>query len=107
MDGLRLSSADGIPRFMVFLPEDDSASGQVARELAQKLALVAIRFQSKRGGLLISTINGAPAGEHFLARFLEDSGFVPTALGFQMRRVQRPRLTIPDPAEDVSDEEDA
>ncbi len=92
---------------MVFLPEDDPASGKVARELAQKLALVAIRHQSKRGGLLISTINGAPAGEHFLARFLEESGFVSTALGFQMRRVQRPAVDEPEPAEDVSDEEDA
>ena len=68
---------------------------------------MAIRFQSKRGGLLISTINGAPAREHFLARFLEESGFVPTALGFQMRRVQRPAADDPEPAEDVSDEEDA
>ncbi|HYI96658.1 MAG TPA: DEAD/DEAH box helicase, partial [Bryobacteraceae bacterium] len=95
------------PALLVFLPDDDSSSGKVARELAQKLALVAIRFQSKRGGLLISTINGAPAGEHFLARFLEESGFVPTALGFQMRRVQRPAVDEPEPPADVSDEEDA
>ena len=29
----------------------------------------------------------APAREHFLARFLEEAGFVNTALGFQMRRI--------------------
>jgi ATP-dependent Lhr-like helicase len=37
--------------------------------------------------LLIGTINDAPANEHFLARFLEQAGFVNTTLGFQMRRV--------------------
>jgi hypothetical protein len=47
---------------------------------------VAVRRQSWRSGLLISEINGAPARGHFLARFLEESGFVDTALGFQMRR---------------------
>ena len=35
---------------------------------------------------MIGEINDAPAREHFLARFLEEAGFVNTALGFQMRR---------------------
>jgi ATP-dependent Lhr-like helicase len=37
--------------------------------------------------LLIGDINDAPAREHFLARFLEEAGFVNTAMGFQMRRI--------------------
>jgi hypothetical protein len=36
---------------------------------------------------LIGSINEVVAREHFLARFLEEAGFVNTALGFQMRRV--------------------
>ena len=36
---------------------------------------------------LVGTINGEPARQHFLARFLEESGFVNTAVGFQMRRI--------------------
>jgi hypothetical protein len=75
--------------------------------LAQRLASVAIRHQTKRSGLLISTINGANAAEHFLTRFLEDSGFVRTAAGLQMRRVQRAALNLPEAVEDELEEEDA
>jgi ATP-dependent Lhr-like helicase len=71
----------------VFLPEDEPARSNTARALAKKLAEVAIRRQAWRSGLLIGEINGSPAREHFLAGFLEESGFVNTALGFQMRRV--------------------
>ena len=51
---------------------------------------MAIRYQSRRGGLLIGTINGETASDHFLSRFLEESGFVSTSAGFQMRRITRP-----------------
>jgi hypothetical protein len=36
---------------------------------------------------LIGEINGAPAKEHFLARFLTEVGFHETMMGYQMRRV--------------------
>jgi ATP-dependent Lhr-like helicase len=85
------------PALRVFLPDEEPDRGQVARELAKKLAQVAIRRQSRRSGLLIATINDAPAGEHTLARFLEESGFVPTAAGFQMRRVTGPVVEDPEP----------
>ena len=75
------------PSIRVFLPEDEPDRSQVARHLAQKLAAVAIRFQGRRTGLLIATINDATASDHFLGRFLEESGFVPTSAGYQMRRI--------------------
>jgi ATP-dependent Lhr-like helicase len=68
------------------LPDEDPERSEVARLLAQKLAEVAVRRQTLRGGLLICDINGQPARDHFMAQFLKDSGFVDTALGFQMRR---------------------
>jgi ATP-dependent Lhr-like helicase len=71
----------------VYLPDDEPERSQVARALAQKLADVAIRRQARRSGLLIATINEVPAHEHFLARFLEETGFVRSAAGYQMRRV--------------------
>ncbi len=71
----------------VFLPEADPDRTHFARELSKKLAELAIKRQGRRSGLLIGTINGKPSQEHFLSRFLEQSGFVNTALGFQMRRV--------------------
>ena len=56
------------PAFRVFLPEDEPERTQVARELAQKLAEVAIARQSRRHGVLIGEINEQPAREHFLGR---------------------------------------
>ncbi len=74
------------PAIRVFLPDGEPERSQVARELAKKLAELAIRRQARRTGLLIGEIDEAPAREHFLARFLEDVGFANTVLGFQMRR---------------------
>jgi len=82
----------------------------VARQLAEKLARTALRYQGRRSGLLIATINEESANTHFLASFLEESGFVPTAAGFQMRRVTpspyaaNMEITLPD---DPEEEEEA
>jgi ATP-dependent Lhr-like helicase len=89
------------PAIRVFLPADEPERGQIARQLAQKLAEVAIRLQSRRTGLLIATINDEPAGAHFLGRFLEESGFVATAAGYQMRRV----ASAPVPETDDTDDD--
>ncbi|HZC65043.1 MAG TPA: crosslink repair DNA glycosylase YcaQ family protein, partial [Candidatus Dormibacteraeota bacterium] len=75
------------PAVRVFLPESEPELTHCARELAKKFAEVAIRRQGRKTGLLIGSINEMVAREHFLARFLEEAGFVNTALGFQMRRV--------------------
>jgi ATP-dependent Lhr-like helicase len=75
------------PAVRVFLPEAEPERSAFARALAIKLADVAARRQSRGSGLLIEWINGAAAREHFLASFLEESGFSDTALGFQMRRI--------------------
>jgi ATP-dependent Lhr-like helicase len=75
------------PAVRVFLPESEPELTHFARELGKKFAEVAIRRQGRKTGLLIGSINDAPAREHFLARSLEEAGFVNTALGFQMRRV--------------------
>jgi ATP-dependent Lhr-like helicase len=79
------------PAWQIFLPEDERT--HFARELAQKLARVAIRHQGRRSGMLITTMNDVPAGQHFLGRYLEESGFALTALGFQMRRVHQSAVT--------------
>jgi ATP-dependent Lhr-like helicase len=60
--------------------------------------------QSRRHGLLIGEINDHPAREHFLARFLQDAGFVDTAAGFHMRRAVTP---IPERVDDEDREESA
>jgi ATP-dependent Lhr-like helicase len=75
------------PAIQVFLPENEPERTQFARELSKKLAELAIRRQGRRSGLLISDINAEPAHDHFLSRFLEESGFTPSAFGYQMRRI--------------------
>ncbi len=90
------------PSLRVFLPEDEPERTQIARELANKLAEVALARQSRRHGLLIGEIDDHPAREHFLAHFLQDVGFVDTAAGFHMRRVITP---IPE-RHDVQGDED-
>jgi ATP-dependent Lhr-like helicase len=92
------------PALRVFLPEEEPERGETARLLAAKLAEIAIRWQSARGGLLIGEINGTPAREHFLAQSLKDSGFVDTALGFQMRRGTPVSISTVQPTDE--DEED-
>lgn len=91
------------PDIRVFLPEDEPDRSQVARDLAQRLADVAIRRQTRRSGLLIGMINDAPAADHFLAPFLEASGFVLTAVGFQMRRSPAPAAPLRD--DDAEDQD--
>jgi ATP-dependent helicase Lhr and Lhr-like helicase len=75
------------PALRVFLPEDEPERSQVARDLARKLADIGIIRQSRKSGLLIQTIDDHAANEHFLARFLEESGFVLTASGYMLRRI--------------------
>ena len=96
------------PSIRVFLPEEEPERTHYAQELARKLAEIAIRRQSRRGGLLIGSINGAPARETFMARFLEEAGFVSTMQGFQMRRAAPIALPAPEQNEiSEADEDDA
>ena len=91
----------GNPAVRVMLPEDEPDRTQFARDIAQKLAEVAIQRQSKRSGLLIGTINDINAAEHFLAGFLEESGFIYTPGGFHMRRLA-PHVTEEPEEDEVS-----
>ena len=95
----------GNSSLLVFLPDAEPDRSAVARHLAGKLAEIAIRLQHRRSGLLIGEINGAPARDHFLAAFLEEAGFVDTALGFQMRRVTPITAPLSDDMDAADDEE--
>jgi ATP-dependent Lhr-like helicase len=91
------------PSLRVFLPEDEPDRTQHARALARKLAEVAVQRQSRKQGLLVGEINATPAREHFMARFLEESGFVEAALGLQMRRTNIIEKAQESEPEDVDD----
>jgi ATP-dependent Lhr-like helicase len=89
----------------IFLPENEPERSQHSRELAKKLAELAVRWQGHRSGLLIGEINGAAAREHCISGQLKEFGFIDTALGFQMRRVT-PRVPHRDAEVAHSEEND-
>jgi len=78
----------GNPALKLWLPDSDPDRGEYARAAAHELARVAVLRQSRRGGLLISEINGRPAVGHLFEHYLEDAGFALTSLGYQMRRAR-------------------
>jgi ATP-dependent Lhr-like helicase len=80
----------GNPSLKLYLPDVLPEREEYARAAAHELAQLALRRQASRSGVLISEINGLPAGEHFFGPFLQEAGFVLTPLGYQMRRPRHP-----------------
>jgi ATP-dependent Lhr-like helicase len=76
-------------QILTFLPEAEPDRTTVARSVAAALADLARTGEGRQGGLLVAEINGVPAAAHPLAPFLEEAGFVASALGFQVRREPR------------------
>jgi ATP-dependent Lhr-like helicase len=78
------------PSLQVFLPGDEPERSTTARDLSVFLAGLAQqdmeRREDQRGGMLISTINGQPAAQDFLALFLQDAGFHLAPQGLNFRR---------------------
>jgi len=76
----------------VWLPDSEPDRSRVARVVAQQFALLGTAAQAERhGGLVLAEVNGGPAEQHPLALFLTEVGFVPSSLGFHLRR-PRPSL---------------
>jgi ATP-dependent helicase Lhr and Lhr-like helicase len=71
----------GARQLAAFLPDDEPQRSTIARGVARRLAQL-----GREGGILIDRIDGVPAGEHPLAPFLLEAGFVASAMGFQVRR---------------------
>ncbi len=82
------------PNLQVFLPADEPERSSTARDLSHFLAAIAqqemLRSEDHRGGILISSLNGRTAGLHFMAGFLQDAGFQPGPMGFNLRRALLP-----------------
>jgi ATP-dependent Lhr-like helicase len=81
----------GNPNVQVMLPEEEPGRSQVARVLAeffvaQVQQLEADGGERGRGGMLIAQVNGVNVGEHPMARYLLDAGFVAGGMGFNVRR---------------------
>ena len=79
------------PNLQVFLPAEEPDRSATARDLSLFLATLAQqdmeRREDQRGGMLVAAINGQPAGQHFLATFLQDAGFHVGPMGLNFRRM--------------------
>jgi len=79
------------PNVQVFLPGDEPERSATALDLSVFLAGLAQQDmegrEDHRGGMLITTINGEPAAQDFLAPFLQDAGFHVAPQGLNFRRV--------------------
>jgi len=95
----------GNPSLKLFLPAAQPERDEHAHEAARQLARLALGRQSTRSGVLIAEINARPAREHDFGKFLEESGFVLTPLGYLMRDpVDHGRNLEPQPG-NVSEED--
>ena len=72
----------GEKQVYTFLAEDEPLRSTMARELARALASLVHRG---RRALLITEVNEEPVARSPIAPFLVEEGFVPTAMGYQMR----------------------
>jgi ATP-dependent Lhr-like helicase len=92
----------GARQLQVFLPEDEPARSTTARAVAGRLAALA-----RDVGLLVGEVNGAVPSDHPIAPFLVQAGFVPSAMGFMMRRVHggSAPAQVPDPGSEEEEEE--
>jgi ATP-dependent helicase Lhr and Lhr-like helicase len=71
----------------VWLPAAEPDHTQVARAVAQQFAAIGHTAQAeRRGELMLVEINGEEVARHPLALFLTEVGFVPSSLGFHLRR---------------------
>ncbi len=77
----------GEKQLSVFLPDEEPQRGSVARAVAQSIA--SIVTEGHRRAMLVSEINGEPVAKAALAPFLAERGFVPTAMGYQLRAAVR------------------
>ncbi|HEX7153128.1 MAG TPA: DEAD/DEAH box helicase [Thermoanaerobaculia bacterium] len=75
----------GEKQLFLFLPEDEPLRSCVAKEVAK--ALASLVREGHRRALLIVDVNDEPVARSPLAPFLAEEGFVPTAMGYQMRAV--------------------
>jgi ATP-dependent helicase Lhr and Lhr-like helicase len=83
------------PNLQIFLPSEEPDRSNSARDVAHFLARATQAEMQRhdadrRGGLLLSTINGQPAHLHWMSRMLLDAGFHVAPLGFTLRRPQMP-----------------
>ena len=73
----------GEKQLLTFLPEDEPLRGLVGRAIGH--ALAALVTSGERRAMLITEVNDEPVARSAVGPFLAEAGFVPTAMGYQIR----------------------
>ncbi len=77
--------AKNFRQVVAWLPENEPERSRTGRAIASQLIVLARRAAARRQGVLVATINGAPAVESPLAPWMEAEGFSASSAGFQWR----------------------
>ena len=94
------------PNLQIFVPAEEPERTNAARDLTHALAKTAQEEMrrhdaDRRGGMLVTTINGQPAHLHWMSKLLLDAGFQAAPLGFNLRRLLIPSHAEPAIAPEV------
>ena len=82
----------GDRQLIVSLPDDEPERSRVGRAMARELKEIAHRAPEGRRGWLIEEINGKPAIGDPASQYLIEAGFLPSAMGLQLRVPRRSAL---------------
>ena len=77
--------ARGDRQLSVYLPDAEPTRTTAARAVASRLFQLATAAEGRRG-MLITQVDAVDVGEHPLAPYLLEAGFVRGAMGFQASR---------------------
>jgi len=82
--------ARGGRQVLAFLPDLEPDRSRVGEAVARSLAELLRAAQARHEPALVAEVDGAPAQDHPLARYLAAAGFAPTSAGLQLGRAAGP-----------------
>ena len=79
----------GERELLLFMPPAEPTRSHATQAVARSLIQLSAAREEGRRGLLLAEIDGLPASIHPAARLFVNEGFLPTAMGLQLRHVSR------------------
>ena len=79
----------GERELLLFMPPAEPTRSHATQAVARALVQLSTAREEGRRGLLLAEIDGLPASIHPAARLFVNEGFLPTAMGLQLRHASR------------------
>ena len=86
----------GERELLLFMPSAEPTRSHATQAVARALIQLSAAREEGRRGLLLAEIDGLPASIHPAARLFVNEGFLPTAMGLQLRHASRDGFGIRD-----------